>query len=411
MKRRFWLGLTVILSAALLSSLLLETRAQKSKTQITFWHEMAGAEKTVNALVDGFNRSQEKYEVVPKMVGTYPEANTQIIAALRAKNAPVLFQAEIGFFPRLAEDGALADLAALEKTLDPAVVKDFFPAIWTYGVYEGKRFGLPWNASTPVLFYNASQFRSRGLKPPTTWTEFAALSKTLSSRTAKGFLAIADSWQFEQMVLSRGGAVVTPDGKPNFTSKEVVEALDFLRDQVRQGNAIPRSLGESQFAILDFVRTKAFMAIASIANWPDILPYSVAFELGAAPLPKGTRTVVPFGGAQLVVMRDSSDEQQAGAWAFWQYLMKPESIVTWTKASYYVPVRRSALPLLNDWYKENPYRKTAFEQFDTAVPRPRVAGYATWKLYLEEAMERVLKGGTESRAALEEAQRRALATK
>lgn len=407
MKPLIWLGG----AALLVLSTLLVSHAQRTRTPITFWHSMAGATTTVAALADGFNRSQDLYTVVPKMVGSYPEANTQVIAALRAKNAPVIFQAEIGFFPRLAEDGALTDMAAFEKTLEPAFAKDFFPALWNYGVYEGKRFGLPWNASTPVLFFNASQFRARGLKPPTTWSEFASVSKALSSRTAKGFLAIADSWQFEQMVLSRGGQVVTPDGKPNFTSKEVVDALEFLRDAVKSGSAIPRSLGEAQFAILDFVRTKAFMAIASIANWPDILPYSVAFELGAAPLPRGTRNVVPFGGAQLVIMKDSSAEEQAGAWAYWQYLMRPENIVSWTKASYYVPVRRSVLPLLNDWYKENPYRKTAFEQFDEAVPRPRVAGYATWKIYLEEAMERVLKGGADVRAALEEAQRRSLAAR
>ncbi len=406
--KKFVLALTAL---TLATGTLLASQAQRARTTVTFWHSMAGAEKTLNALVDGFNRSQDQYTVIPKMVGSYPEANTQIIAALRAKNAPVLFQAEIGFFPRLAEDGALADLAAFEKTLEPAFAKDFFPALWNYGVYEGKRYGLPWNASTPVLFFNASQFRAKGLKAPTTWAEFASVSKALSSRTAKGFLAIADSWQFEQMVLSRGGQVVTADGKPNFTSKEVVDALEFLRDAVKSGSAIPRSLGEAQFAILNFVRTKAFMAIASIANWPDILPFSVAFELGAAPLPRGTRNVVPFGGAQLVVMRDSSADEQAGAWAFWQHLMRPENIVSWTKASYYVPVRRSVLPLLSDWYKENPYRKTAFEQFDEAVPRPRVAGYATWKIYLEEAMERVLKGGADVRSALEEAQQRSLAAR
>lgn len=407
MKSLIWFG-----SAALLvSSGLLVSQAQRARTPITFWHSMAGASKTVSALTDGFNRSQDTYAVTPKMVGSYPEANTQLIAALRAKNAPVIFQAEIGFFPRLAEDGVLADMANFERTLEPAFTKDFFPALWSYGVYDGQRYGLPWNASTPVLFFNASQFRAKGLKPPTTWSEFASVSKALSSRTSKGFLAVADSWQFEQMVLSRGGNVVTSDGKPNFASKEVVEALSFLRDQVRSGYAIPRSLGEAQFAILDFVRTKASMAIASIANWPDILPYSVAFELGAAPMPRGSRNIVPFGGAQLVVMRDSSSDEQAGAWAFWQYLMRPDSIVSWTKASYYVPVRRSVLPLLSDWYKENPYRKTAFEQFDEAVPRPRVAGYATWKIFLEEAMEKVLKGNADPKVALEEAQRRSLAAR
>ena len=234
-------------------------------------------------------------------------------------------------------------------------------------------------------------------------------AKALTARGVKGWIAFADSWQFEQMVLSRGGSVVTEDGKPNFTSKEVVEALEFMRDRVREGSAVPRNLGETRFAILDFVRTKAGMAIASIANWPDILPFSVAFELGVAPLPRGTKTIVPFGGAQLVVTKDSSAEEQAGAFAFWQFLMEPKNIVTWTKASYYVPVRRSALPQLADWYKQNPYRKVAFEQFDEAVSRPRVPGYAVWKTFLEEAIEKAAKGAAEPRAALEEAQKRALA--
>jgi ABC-type glycerol-3-phosphate transport system substrate-binding protein len=403
--KRFIIGLGLLCSSLLLASL---SQAQ-GKTKVTFWHSMGGAIPTVNAFVSEFNASQSKYQVEAVHSGDYPDANTKLIAALRAKNPPTMFQSEIGFFPRLAEDGVLANLNDLEKSLAPELIKDFFPAVWNYGVWEGKRYGLPFNSSTPVLFYNANLLRAKGLKPPTTWPEFASTAKALTARGVKGWIAFADSWQFEQMVLSRGGSVVTEDGKPNFTSKEVVEALEFMRDRVREGSAVPRNLGETRFAILDFVRTKAGMAIASIANWPDILPFSVAFELGVAPLPKGTKTIVPFGGAQLVVTKDSSSEEQAGAFAFWQFLMKPENIVTWTKSSYYVPVRRSALPQLADWYKQNPYRKVAFEQFDEAVSRPRVPGYAVWKTYLEEAIEKAAKGAAEPRAALEEAQKRALA--
>jgi ABC-type glycerol-3-phosphate transport system substrate-binding protein len=407
--KRFFIGLVLFCSSLLLASQFLGPAQAQGKTKVTVWHSMGGAIPAMNAFASDFNASQSKYQVEMVHAGDYPEANTKLIAALRAKNAPTMFQSEIGFFPRLAEDGVLANLSDLEKSLAPELTKDFFPAVWNYGIWEGKRYGLPFNSSTPVLFYNANLLRAKGLKPPTTWPEFALTAKALTARGIKGWIAIADSWQFEQMVLSRGGNVVTEDGKPNFTSKEVVEALEFMRDRVREGTAVPRNLGETRFAILDFVRTKAGMAIASIANWPDILPFSVAFELGVAPLPKGSKTIVPFGGAQLVVIKDSSPEEQAGAFAFWQFLMKPENIVSWTKASYYVPVRRSALPQLADWYKQNPYRKIAFEQFDEAVSRPRVPGYAVWKTYLEEAIEKAAKGAAEPRAALEEAQKRALA--
>jgi ABC-type glycerol-3-phosphate transport system substrate-binding protein len=400
-----------------LSLALLLGSALAAPTQINFWHSMQGGEKAVNALADGFNKSQDKYTVVPKVVGSYTEGFVKLSAALRTKkepcspngdNDPTIYQVEMGGFARLAESGTLADLGALEKTLPKELVQDFFAPIWNFGSYEGKRFGLPWNASTPVLYYNATLLKSRGLKPPTTWAEFAILAKNLTSRGTKGFIAVGDSWQFEQMVLSRGGSLV--DGtKPDLNSAEAIEALRFLQTLVKNDQAIARSLSESSTTIiLDFVRTKAAMVIASIANWPDVLPYSVAFELGAAPLPKGTKTLVPFGGAQLTILCGASKDEQNGAFEFWKFLMKPESIVAWTKASYYVPVRRSALPLLKDWYAENPYRKTAFEQFDEAIARPKVPDFNQWEIYLREALDRALKAGVDPKTALDEAQRKAL---
>ncbi|HEX2862995.1 MAG TPA: ABC transporter substrate-binding protein [Deinococcales bacterium] len=399
--------LVAVLTAALATSW-----AAAAPTRITFWHAMNGSVKTVNALVDAFNRSQSDYEVVPSVQPDYPTANTKLIAALRAHAEPVLYQSEISFFPRLADSGVLADLSSFEKTLPSAFTSDFYPALWNYGIVDGKRYGLPWNSSTPVLFYNADLFKSRNVKVPTTWAEFAAAAKALSGRGTKGALVVSDDWQFEAMVLTRGGKVVTDDGRPNLNSPEAVDALQFLQNIVKAGYGIPRSLGEAQFGVLDFVRTKAAMVIASIANWGDLAPYTVAFKLGVAPLPRGTREIVPFGGAQLVVMNSASPQERAGAFAFWQFLMRPENMAAWTKATFYVPPRRSVLGLLKDWYAENPYRKTAFEQFDVAVSRPRVAGYAVWKDYMAEAIEKCIKNTNQNvKDALDEAQRRALATK
>ena len=127
-------ALIAMAALAGLSSVWWASHAQGSRTKITFWHSMAGAEKTVAALVDGFNKSQDRYEVVPSMVGDYPTANTKIVAAINAKNTPVMFQAEIGVFPNLAEKDTLADLSRFDKTLDPAFTKDFFPALWNYEI-------------------------------------------------------------------------------------------------------------------------------------------------------------------------------------------------------------------------------------------------------------------------------------
>lgn len=383
-----------------------------AQTEISFWHGMDGpAGRAIEQFAEGFNAKQRIYKVVPRFYGDYREGESKLIAALRTGGAPVLFQAEILFFPRLVAEGSVVPLDDLTATLPKAFTDDLFDAAWDYGLLGGKRYGLPFNTSTPVLFFNENQLRAKGLKPPTNWKEFAETAKALTSRTSKGFIALSESWIFEAMVTSRGGNLVTRDGRPNFTSPEVTEALEFLQDLGRAGTTSVRNLAESSFAQLDFVRTKGMMVFASIANWPAAENFSFAFKLGVAPVPREPGGKVPLGGAQLVVMRGASPDQQKGAFEFWKFLMEPENIKAWVLASYYVPLRKSATPLLDSFYKENPYRKVAFEQVAYAQPRPRVPQFAVWRTYLEDALEKALKGNVPARAALEEAQRKAEAAR
>ncbi|PZA06236.1 MULTISPECIES: ABC transporter substrate-binding protein [unclassified Meiothermus] len=381
-----------------------------AQVEIPFWHAMDGpAGRAIDQFAKEFNAKQRSFRVVPVYKGDYRDEENSLVSALRAGGAPVLYQAEVVFFPRLVAEGSAVALDDLVRGLP--FEGDLFEAAWDYGIIGGKRYGLPFNTSTPVLFFNENQLRARGLKVPTNWKEFEEVARALSSRQSRGFIALTESWTFEAMVTSRGGNLVTPDGKPNFTSPQVVEALEFLQNLNRSGVISVRNLAEATFAQLDFVRTKGMMVFASIANWPAAENFSFAFKLGVAPVPREPGGKVPLGGAQLVVLRGASPEQQRGAVEFWKYLMEPEVVARWVQASYYVPIRKSAEPLLEGFYKENPYRRVAFQQVGYAQPRPRVPQFAVWRNFLEEALEKALKGNVPARQALEEAQRKAEAAR
>lgn len=378
--------------------------------EIPFWHAMDGpAGRAIDQFAKEFNAKQRSFRVVPVYKGDYRDEESSLVSALRAGGAPVLYQAEVVFFPRLVAEGSVVALDDLVRALP--FENDLFDAAWEYGIISGKRYGLPFNTSTPVLFFNENQLRAKGLKVPTNWKEFGEVARAMSSRQSKGFIALTESWTFEAMVTSRGGNLVTPDGKPSFTSPQVVEALEFLQNLNRSGVISVRNLAEATFAQLDFVRTKGMMVFASIANWPAAENFSFAFKLGVAPVPREPDGKVPLGGAQLVVVRGASPEQQRGAVEFWKYLMEPEVVARWVQASYYLPMRKSAEPLLEGFYKENPYRRVAFQQVGNAQPRPRVPQFAVWRNFLEEALEKTLKGNVPARQALEEAQRKAEAAR
>lgn len=381
-----------------------------AQVEIPFWHAMDGpAGRAIDQFAKEFNAKQRSFRVVPVYKGDYRDEESSLVSALRAGGAPVLYQAEVVFFPRLVAEGSVVALDDLVRALP--FENDLFDAAWEYGIISGKRYGLPFNTSTPVLFFNENQLRAKGLKVPTNWKEFGEVARAMSSRQSKGFIALTESWTFEAMVTSRGGNLVTPDGKPSFTSPQVVEALEFLQNLNRSGVISVRNLAEATFAQLDFVRTKGMMVFASIANWPAAENFSFAFKLGVAPVPREPDGKVPLGGAQLVVVRGASPEQQRGAVEFWKYLMEPEVVARWVQASYYLPMRKSAEPLLEGFYKENPYRRVAFQQVGNAQPRPRVPQFAVWRNFLEEALEKALKGNVPARQALEEAQRKAEAAR
>jgi sn-glycerol 3-phosphate transport system substrate-binding protein len=388
---------------ALLASLALA----QARTVIPYWHSQDATEDVIAELAAAFNASQADYEVRPVYNGDYQESAIKLVAALGGTNVPVLFDAEGTVYARLIEEGALADLSALAAELPAELVADIYPAMWEYGEVAGRRYGLPWNMSMPVLFYNRSVAEQLGVAPPRTWADFEAAAAALTTRNTRGYIDVAAAFIFEALVSTRGGHLVTEDGRPNFDSPEAVDALSMLARMARARASVPRGFGELDQALVDFARTRAMMAIASQAFFPQGERFSVAFEVAAAPLPDFERGV-PLVGAQMVVLGGASPQEQAGALAFWEFLMGPEQQRRWVEASYFLPTRRSVAEGMADWYAESPNRRAALEQLPYAVLRPRVGAYVVWQGYLQEALERVTKGGADPAAALAEAQRRAL---
>ena len=384
------------------------------QTPIEFWHSMGGpAGDSLARLTDGFNRGQDRCRVTPVFQGSYSDTRLKLIAALARPDAPAIFQAELTQVPAfaLARPPVVRALDDLVASLPADLTADIIPAVWEYGVFDERRYALPFNTSTPVLYFNADRFRALGLPgPPATWDEFAEYARRLSDRRrgVVGYIAVAEPWTFETMVSTRGGSLVTADGRPDLNSPVAIAVATFVQDLIRERSAIGRSLGQQTFAQLDFVRGKGMMIIGSIANWPAARHLSILFELGVGPIPAGTTNQVPFGGANLLVSARTDDAQARCALEYWRWLAEVPQVVAWVEASYYVPIRRAALPELRSFYAEDPRRKAAFEQIGNARSRPRHPQIATWAIFLQEALEAIYIGMRDPRQELDQAQRRAL---
>src|SRR5260370_27151299 len=140
-------------------------------TDIMWWHAMSGElGKQVDKLAADFNASQSEFRIVPSYKGNYTETVTAAIFAFRSRSQPAIVQVnEIATATMMAARGAICPVFALmrdeQEPFSPAAYLP--PVTGYYADVAGNMLSFPFNASTPILYYNRNLFRSAGLDPET----------------------------------------------------------------------------------------------------------------------------------------------------------------------------------------------------------------------------------------------------
>jgi len=170
--------------------------------EIHWWHAHGGrlGEK-VNAIAAGFNKVQNKYKLVATYKGSYPDTMTAGIAAFRSKSPPHFLQVfEVGTAIMMAAKGAIKPVyEVMGESGLPFDPKAYLPTVTGYYTTpDGRMLSMPFNSSTPVLYYNVEAFKKAGLdpdKPPKTWPEVAEYCrKLIKAGYPGGFSTAWISW-------------------------------------------------------------------------------------------------------------------------------------------------------------------------------------------------------------------------
>jgi sn-glycerol 3-phosphate transport system substrate-binding protein len=184
-----------------------EDSQASARKEIQFWHAMSGhLSEAVETLAEKFNVKQSDYEVKPLYMGTYTETLAAAIAAYRFKAPPHIVQVfDVGTQTMLLS-GAIMPVFQMMKEQGIAVDwSDFIEPVRTYYSTKGRLYSMPFNSSTPILYYNKDAFQKSGLspdRPPAIWKEVGEFSKRILSAGAAqcGFSTGWPSWiLFENM--------------------------------------------------------------------------------------------------------------------------------------------------------------------------------------------------------------------
>ena len=372
---------------ALLFTLALATPvAAQAPVEIAFWYGVGGQlQKVIESQADKFNASHPGIKVTPFYAGAYGAGGPmqqKLLASMAAGTVPEIVQLEIHATCTFASKGALLPLDELMAKSDHDRKDDFLPVLTNTGC-DGKTYGIPFNRSVPILYWNRDRFTKAGIAaPPKTWSELAAIAPKLVQDGADGkvfgFMPINQWWFFQSMTWSNGGDILSPDMKRSVFATDAAAVEQVTPDlEPRRGVAQVRT-GPTEFlqTIQDFVNEKTAMYWGSAADMGAVAASKFDWRAALSPGFEGKRLVVPQGGANAVIMAKISPERQKAAWEFIQWWTSPVEAAYWSRTTGYVPVVKKALddPEFKAFLKANPNHAVAIDELAftrAAAPSPK----------------------------------------
>ncbi|MHB1108837.1 MAG: sn-glycerol-3-phosphate ABC transporter substrate-binding protein UgpB [Devosia sp.] len=397
-------------------------------TEITWWHAMGGELGTkLEEIVAGYNASQSEYHVTPVFKGTYPETMTAAIAAFRANEQPHIVQVfEVGTGTMMAAKGAIYPvyqlMADTGATFDPAA---FLPAVVGYYTdTEGNMLSMPFNSSTPILYYNKDVFEKAGLDrdtPPKTWEEVEEFSKKImESGAAKcGFTTGWISWvQLENFSAWHNQPIGTLENGFGGLETELVVNGPL---QVRHWENLKKwqDAGIFQYggpvggndAPPKFYAQECAIYMNSSASRAGVLLNAKDFEVGFGMLPHYADTQPQnsiIGGATLWVLQGGEPEEYKGVADFFSYLSSPEVQADWHQYSGYLPITQAAYDLAKSqgYYEANPGSDVGIKQITLNPPTEnskglRFGSYVQIRDVIDQEFQELLSGTKNAQQALD----------
>jgi sn-glycerol 3-phosphate transport system substrate-binding protein len=419
-----------LLRAAVVSAALTLTVAAPARaaTDIMWWHAMSGElGRQLEKLAADFNASQSDYRIVPSYKGNYTETVTSAIFAFRSRGQPAIVQVnEVATATMTAAKGAIYPVFELMRDQnEPFSPSAYLPAVsGYYADATGNMLSFPFNASTPILYYNKSMFRDAGLdpdKPPGTWPELGTAARRLRERgVVCGFTTSWPSWihvenfsAFHNMPLAtRTNGFAGLDAELTINNPTVVRHISQLAQW--QKDKVFDYSGRGQSAEPRFQNGECGIFIGSSATRADIKANS-KFDVGYGMMPywpdvQGAPQNSIIGGATLWVLRDRPRDEYKGVAKFFAYLSQPGVQAAWHQNTGYLPITRAAFELTRaqGFYDRNPGTAISFEEIALHPPTEnsrgiRLGSFILIRGAIEDELEQAFAGHKSAQAALDSA--------
>ncbi len=389
-------------------------------TTISFWHSMGGVNgEALDTLVKQFNEENEYgITVDAQYQGEYDDPLNKLKSAqignmgadlVQVYEIGTRFMIDSGWIVPMQEmiDGDGYDLSQIE------------PNLAAYYTIDNELYSMPFNSSTPILYYNKDMFEKAGItEVPDSLEGIGEIGQQLLDNGGAGEAMSMGiyGWFFEQLI-SKQGLEYANNGNGR---KEAATAVAFDENGAAKNIlTVWKDLNDKGFApivgkggdagLADFSAGKSAITLGSTASLKQILQdVNGKFEVGTAYFPKVSSSDeggVSIGGASLWALDNQDPKKLRATWEFIKFLISPESQAYWNAQTGYFPVTVAAQE--EETFKQNvaeyPQFQTAIDQLHDSAPEYAGALLSVFpeaRAIVESEIESLLNGNEDVDAAV-----------
>ncbi len=364
------------------------TTPAMAQTKLQFYYPVGVAgplARIIDGYVKEFNQAQPNIQVEPVFAGSYTESYSKILAAIRGGTPPdtaIMLSQNLNDI--LQQDIVIPLDEHIQADAAQVKIDDFFPAFMLNSQQGGKVWSIPFQRSTPVMYYSKDAFKEAGLdpqKPPQTWAEMIAMGQKLVKRDSSGRVTRwglvipsaggVDTWLFEALTIASGGLLYDANNtccKVLLNSPAVEASMQLLRDLGNKDKVSPPGPVDWGTTPNDFVAGKTAMIYHSTGSL-GFIRTNATFEFGTTFLPKNQRYGAPTGGGNFYLFKATPPDRRKAAWEFIKWMTSTDLLARWSIDSGYVAPRKSSwdTPRMKEYTAKYPQATTARDQLQYAL--------------------------------------------
>ena len=410
--------LAMLLGSVVLTFALATTGAQAQQVTLDVLYAFPAFAKFHEPIAEEFMKRHPDIKIAFRAPApTYDDGHQTMMRQAMTNQLPDVYYSGFHLLSELARTlskrNQIVDLDPLLAADKDFRQKNYSDRIVALGRVDGKLYGLPFNASSPIMYYNVELVRKAGGDPdrmPDNWDGVMALAAKIRAASpdvaglAYNVHEWPDVWLYHAMITQAGGTVVDGDRVPLGGPDIGVQTLQRFR----------RFVSEDGMPLIDWDQSRQqfiagkigifFDTPARLRQVTDLIGDKFTLKTAIFPIDNKAKGGLPTGGNAAIITTQDPRKQRA-AWEFLKFVTGPEAQKIVVESTGYLPtnLRAPGPEFLGGFYDKNPNFRTVSLQVDRSVPWQGYPGGNSVRIWRaqREIITGVMRGEIEPKAGYE----------